>query len=140
MGTDIGFYLIWYSFTICNGLTNVLVFDNTEDRLIFEKAIVGINNCAILAASYELPTIFDYIVMSLAKISGLHVAERSRSSDSVSSQYQHPHADNPDLWAVEFGKNFKSQIATVIMFQIVAQYPLSLREGWNYVRLVYYMD
>jgi brefeldin A-resistance guanine nucleotide exchange factor 1 len=65
----------------------------------------------------------------LSKITGLlketEPEERhGRGDDKVQSV---------DPWAVDFGTNFKGQVATVLMFSLVNEHGNWLRKGWNQV-------
>jgi brefeldin A-resistance guanine nucleotide exchange factor 1 len=111
------------------------VFDNTEDRIIFEKSILGINNCAAISAAYNLSDVFDYIILSLAQVAGLVVNERLRQSDSFANNPQS--FRSPDDILTDFGRNMNQRFACILMFSLVFKYPALIKEGWNHVRIFF---
>jgi len=101
--------------------------------MTLQKAITGFHQCALLSASYQLYDVFDYIVMTLAKMTGL-----------LGLRYSNETASNPvvkvndvdvtisDL-SIEFGRNYKGQLAAVVLFAIANEYGNVLRDGWKFV-------
>ena len=108
------------------------MFDNSEDRLILEKSIIGISDCATLAVAYDLSDVFDYIILSLAKVGGLVVNERFIRTTTYGSQnFQFSSSSNAVL--MEFGRNLNQKLACILMFDLIFKYPAQLKEGWNHV-------
>ena len=88
--------------------------------MTLQKAVVGFHHVAGIAAQYQLHDIFDSIIISLSKITGL-------------LKETEPEVKSVDPWAVDFGTNFKGQVATVLMFSLVNEHGNWLRKGWNHV-------
>nr|KAJ3421720.1 GDP/GTP exchange factor for ARF [Polyrhizophydium stewartii] len=125
-------------------------FDNAEDHMSLQKAIAGVQHCAILAAHYDLPNVFDYIIISLLRMSGfnrssrdlpverdmasLQAADAGSVSDAESAgprRRQRP--PKPDRWAIEIGGNYRGQVAAVLAFNLASDYGNTIRESWRHI-------
>ncbi|OAC99682.1 hypothetical protein MUCCIDRAFT_136379 [Mucor lusitanicus CBS 277.49] len=106
------------------------VFNTAQDDDTLEKAITGFRQCASLAAHFELYDVFDSIIVNLATMTGL--LENANGNTSVPD----PIVDIAgqkyvvSKLAVRFGRNYKGQLAAVVMFTIVTRHGDSLRKGW----------
>lgn len=106
------------------------VFNTAQDDDTLEKAIAGFRQCATLAAHFELYDVFDSIIVNLATMTGL--LENANGNTSVPD----PIVDIAgqkyvvSKLAVRFGRNYKGQLAAVVMFTIVTRHGDSLRKGW----------
>ncbi|KAL4065359.1 hypothetical protein V8B97DRAFT_2022848 [Scleroderma yunnanense] len=108
-------------------------FITFDDEYIIQRAISGFRQCATLAGRFNLPDVFDFIVVSLSQATGLltdnlpahvpnyPVVDVDGQSVTVSSL------------SVRFGTNFKGQLAAVILFNIVNGNGNALREGWTQI-------
>lgn len=74
--------------------------------------------------------IFDSIIISLSKITGLLKETEPEEHQPTRGDDQ---AQRVDPWTVDFGSNFKGQVATVLMFSLVNEHGNLLRKGWNHV-------
>ncbi|CAJ0627581.1 11413_t:CDS:10 [Entrophospora sp. SA101] len=111
----------------------VAAISYAPDDATLQKAINGFHQCALLSAQYKLYEVFDYIIMSLAKMTGL-----------LGSRYSNETASNPiikvqgieitvsDL-AIQFGRNYKGQLAAVVLFAVANEHGNVLRDGWKYI-------
>ncbi|KAI8823734.1 uncharacterized protein EV422DRAFT_618537 [Fimicolochytrium jonesii] len=110
-------------------------FDNAEDELTLQKAIVGYHHCSILAAYYGNFEILDNVIVALSKMTGL-LKETQRlpaPRTKVGGEAQDASRGSVDPWSVEIGRNFRGQIAAVLMFSLVDEYGTSLKKGWRWV-------
>ncbi|KAJ1558773.1 GDP/GTP exchange factor for ARF [Nowakowskiella sp. JEL0078] len=113
-------------------------YDNAEDYLSLKKAIIGFHHCAVIATHYNLNTVFDNVVISLSKITGLlrsdgpippermPVMNGGRLEEAFDKR-----VIKVDRWAVEFGRNYKAQTAAVLMFSLASEFGNYLRSGWK---------
>ncbi|TFK25038.1 Sec7 domain-containing protein [Coprinopsis marcescibilis] len=108
-------------------------FITFDDDYIIQRAIAGFRQCAILAGRFNLPDVFDFVVISLSQATGL-------LSDSLPAQVpNYPvidvegHSTTVSRLSVEFGTNFKGQLAAVVLFNIVNGNGNALREGWTQI-------
>jgi brefeldin A-resistance guanine nucleotide exchange factor 1 len=105
-------------------------FITFEDDYIIQRAIAGFRQCATLAGHFQLPDVFDFVVVSLSQATSL-------LSDSLPAQFpSYPVIDvegqsiTVSKLSVEFGTNFRGQLAAVVLFNIVNGNGNALREGW----------
>lgn len=105
-------------------------FITFEDDYIIQRAIAGFRQCATLAGHFQLPDVFDFVVVSLSQATSL-------LSDSLPAQIpNYPVIDvegqsiTVSKLSVEFGTNFRGQLAAVVLFNIVNGNGNALREGW----------
>ena len=108
-------------------------FITFEDDYIIERAIAGFRQCATLARHFDMPDVFDYVVVSLSQATSL----LSESQPSQVPNYPVVDIDGQSITvsslSVKFGTNFKGQLAAVVLFNIVNGNANALREGWTQV-------
>lgn len=106
------------------------VFSTAQDDDTLAKAITGFRHCASLAAHFELHQVFDSIVVNLATMTGL--LENTDGNTSVPDPIVDVAGQKyvVSKLAVRFGRNYKGQLAAVVMFAIVTRHGDSLRKGW----------
>src|SRR5258705_11958213 len=114
-------------------------FISFEDEYIIQRAIAGFRQCATLAQHFSMPDVFDFVVLSLSQATSL-------LSDSLPIQVpSYPVIDvegqsvTVSKLSVEFGTNFRGQLAAVVLFNIVNGNSNALREGWTQVRYYAYL-
>ncbi|KAI9005729.1 hypothetical protein DFJ74DRAFT_691912 [Hyaloraphidium curvatum] len=113
-------------------------FDNAEDDTNLQKAVYGFYCLAVLAAHYGLTDLFDNVVVSLARSTGLlrGTAELSlfgNASPSTASVPGEARREGTDRWIVDFGRNHKGQVAAVLLFGIASEHGNSIRGGWKHL-------
>lgn len=108
-------------------------FMTFDDDYIIERAITGFRQCATLAGHFQLPDVFDYVVVTLSQTTSL-------LSEALPSQVPiYPvvnvdgHSITVSSLSVKFGTNVKGQLAAVVLFNIVNGNGNALREGWTQV-------
>jgi brefeldin A-resistance guanine nucleotide exchange factor 1 len=108
-------------------------FISFDDDYVIQRAIAGFRQCATLAGRFDLPDVFDFVVVSLSQATSL-------LSDSLPTQvpnYPVVEVDGQPITvsslSVKFGTNFKGQLAAVVLFNIVNGNGNALREGWTQV-------
>ncbi|XP_078492936.1 Golgi-specific brefeldin A-resistance guanine nucleotide exchange factor 1 [Ciona intestinalis] len=90
------------------------VFDKSLDENIIQKSIIGFKKCALISAHFSMCNVFDNLIVSLCKFTGL-----------TSS------GETPDVTTIMFGSNPKSQLAARTMFHLTHRHGDILREGWR---------
>ena len=106
-------------FTICWGPTVAslsYVFHKSTDDAFIQKSLGGFKKCASISARYGMSDVFDNLVVSLCKFTGLT-----------------PSVNGAETIAFEFGSNAKSQLAAKTLFRLVTQHGDILRDGWKNV-------
>ncbi|KAI0709041.1 Sec7-domain-containing protein [Earliella scabrosa] len=108
-------------------------FITFEDDYIIERAIAGFRQCATLARHFDMPDVFDFVVISLSQATSL----LSESQPSQVPNYPVVEVDGQSVTvsslSVKFGTNFKGQLAAVVLFNIVNGNANALREGWTQI-------
>lgn len=112
-------------------------FTNFNDEYMVQRAIAGFNQTAALAARYEMPEVFDFLIHSLSRVTGLTQAPASPDLGT------YPVVDVEGLkvtvspLSVRFGMNLKAQMAAVVLFTIANNNGASIRAGWTDIFEVY---
>ncbi|KAF7725729.1 GDP/GTP exchange factor for ARF [Apophysomyces ossiformis] len=106
-------------------------FNTAQDDATLQKAISGFHHCALLSSHFGLHDVFDSIVINLATMTGLLEKAGNTSSlpdpivDVAGQKYVISNL------AIRFGRDYKGQLAAVVMFAIVTRHGNSLRSGWT---------
>lgn len=91
----------------------------------------------MLGAHFRVPQVLDNIMMTLCRITGLNRDSSSHNTDNESSSSRSRSKDPSDTrywvdrWAVDFGRNYKGQIAALMMFRFASDYGNWMRVGWK---------
>ncbi|ORZ20667.1 hypothetical protein BCR42DRAFT_409247 [Absidia repens] len=106
-------------------------FNTAQDDTTLQKAISGFHQCAMLSAFFELYEVFDSIVVNLATMTGLLDTYGSSASlpDPIAEVAGEKYVISS--FAIQFGKDYKAQLAAVVVFTIVTRHGNSLRNGWT---------
>ncbi|KAF9987686.1 GDP/GTP exchange factor for ARF [Modicella reniformis] len=104
-------------------------FNMAQDDATLQKSLTGYYQCAILAAHYQLPEIFDRVTMSLARMTGL-LDTPHNPADNRDAVVDGTTITVSDL-AVQFGKSYKGQLAAVVAFGVANEHGNMIRGGWK---------
>lgn len=113
-------------------------FASFRDDYMIQRAIGSINHCAALAARFDMPEVFDFLILSLSRVSGLVQAPAEASEVG-----KFPVVDvegqkiTVSPLAVRFGMNVKAQLAAVVLFAIANNNGRSIRKGWSQIFEIY---
>jgi brefeldin A-resistance guanine nucleotide exchange factor 1 len=113
-------------------------FASFQDDFMVQRAIGGFNQCAALAARFGMPEVFDYLILSLSRVTGLTQASPSPELGNfpvVDVELGQKVTVSP--LAVRFGMNVKAQLAAVVLFTIANNNGASIREGWSHIFEIY---
>ncbi|KAJ7074218.1 hypothetical protein C8F01DRAFT_1099675 [Mycena amicta] len=108
-------------------------FISFEDDYIIQRSIAGFRQCATLAGRFQLPDVFDFVVVSLSQATSLlseFVSGQVPNFPVVDVEGQSATVSN---LSIKFGTNFKGQLAAVVLFNIVNGNGNALREGWTQI-------
>jgi brefeldin A-resistance guanine nucleotide exchange factor 1 len=110
------------------------VFVSATEDAVFQRVVAGYNQCAQIAARYGISECLDTIIASLSKISTL--ATEAPSDTSLNTEVQ---AGGKSImvskFAVDFGRDQKAQLATIVLFRIINGNEKAVRDGWTHVSL-----
>ncbi|KAK4617730.1 hypothetical protein CLAFUW4_12238 [Fulvia fulva] len=106
------------------------VFVSATEDAVFQRVIAGYNQCAQIAAKYNISECLDHIILSLARISTL--ATETPPSTALNTEVQ---ASGKSImvskFAVEFGRDNKAELATLVLFRIINGHEAAIRDGWT---------
>ncbi|EME78293.1 uncharacterized protein MYCFIDRAFT_58448 [Pseudocercospora fijiensis CIRAD86] len=108
------------------------VFVSATEDAVFQRVILGYSQCAQIAAKHGISECLDHIIWSLAKISTL--ATETPPSTQLNTEVQ---ASGKSImvsrFAVEFGRDHKAELATLVLFRIINGHEAVIRDGWTQV-------
>ncbi|KAJ7197212.1 hypothetical protein GGX14DRAFT_471834 [Mycena pura] len=108
-------------------------FISFDDDHIIQRSIAGFRQCATLAGHFQLPDVFDFVVVSLSQATSLlteFISGQVPNFPVVDVEGQSVTVSN---LSIKFGTNFKGQLAAVVLFNIVNGNGNALREGWTQI-------
>lgn len=108
------------------------VFMSASDDAVFSRVITGFDECARIATKYGLVEAVDQIVYCLSYITTLATENTSNTSLNTEIQVGENSVMVSEL-AVKFGRDFKAQLATVVLFRVVTGSEAVISNGWKYV-------
>ncbi|PFH49117.1 hypothetical protein AMATHDRAFT_148392 [Amanita thiersii Skay4041] len=108
-------------------------FTNFEDDYIIQRAISGFRQCATLAQHFNLPDVFDFVVVSLSQATSLLLESLPVHVPNFPVVDVDGQSITVSRLSVEFGTNVRGQLAAVVLFNIVNGNGNALREGWTQI-------
>lgn len=108
------------------------VFMSASDDAVFSRVVTGFDQCAQIAAKYALTDALDRIIFCLGSISTLASEIPSNTALNTEVQAGKKSVMVSEL-AVRFGRDFKAQLASVVLFGIVAGKEAVIKSGWKHV-------
>ncbi|ORY28981.1 hypothetical protein BCR39DRAFT_467884 [Naematelia encephala] len=106
---------------------------SSQDEHVIQRAITGFRQCASLAGRFRLPEVFDTIVLSLSSATGL------LDSGEGHEMANYPIVEKENVkvtvspLSIKFGRSYRSQLATVVLFTIANGNGSAIREGWTQI-------
>lgn len=108
------------------------VFVSATEDAVFQRVIAGYNQCAQIAARHGISECLDHIILSLSKISTL--ATETPPSTALNTEVQ---ASGKSImvskFAVDFGRDNKAELATLVLFRIINGHEGAIRDGWTQI-------
>ena len=108
------------------------VFMSASDDAVFSRVVAGFDQCAQIAAKYDLTEALDHIIFCLSSISTLASAVVSNTTLNTEVQAGGKSVMVSEL-AVTFGRDFKAQLASVVLFGIIAGKEVKIQNGWRHI-------
>ena len=108
------------------------VFMSASDDAVFHRVITGFDQCARIATRYGMTDAVDQIVYCLSCISTLSTEMQSNTALNTEIQVENTSVMVSEL-AVKFGRDFKAQLATVVLFRIVSGSEAIIKDSWVHV-------
>lgn len=108
------------------------VFMSASDDAVFSRVITGFDQCARIAAKYGLTEAVDQVVYCLSTITTLSTEIPSNTALNTEIQVEKNSVMVSEL-AVKFGRDFKAQLATVVLFRVVTGSETVIDNSWKHV-------
>ncbi|ETN45169.1 uncharacterized protein HMPREF1541_10046 [Cyphellophora europaea CBS 101466] len=108
------------------------VFMSASDDAVFSRVVVGFDQCAQLAARYDVTEAFDRIIYSLSQITGLAAEIPPSTSLNTEVQVGKRRIMVSEL-AVRLGRDFRAQLSTVLLFRTLTGHEFAVGETWIYI-------
>lgn len=108
------------------------VFMSASDDAVYSRVVMGFDQCAQIAARYHLTEAFDRIIYCLASISTLATDTPPSTSLNTEVQVGKKSVMVSEL-AVKFGRDFRAQLATVVLFRVLLGNESVAQQSWEYV-------
>ena len=108
------------------------VFMSASDDAVFSRVVAGFDQCAQIAARYDLTEALDHIIFCLSSISTLASVVPSNTTLNTEVQAGGKSVMVSEL-AVTFGRNFKAQLASVVLFRVITGKEAKIKDGWVHV-------
>ncbi|KAK6438732.1 GDP/GTP exchange factor for ARF [Oleoguttula sp. CCFEE 5521] len=108
------------------------VFVSATEDAVYHRVIAGYSQCAQIATRYGIHECLDQIIWSLSSLSTL--ATNSPTDTKLNTEVQ---AGGKSImvskFAVDFGRDQKAQLATVVLFKVINGNEAAIRDGWEHV-------
>lgn len=116
---------------VVNAIANAFI--TFDDELVVQDVIAGFRQCATLAAQFKLPEVFDFLVMSLSRATGL----LAYTATPASANFPIVEVDGQNVTvsplSIRLGTSFRGQMAAVVLFTIANGNGDAIRDGWAQV-------
>jgi brefeldin A-resistance guanine nucleotide exchange factor 1 len=110
------------------------VFMSASDDAVFSRVIAGFDQVARIAGRYNLTEAVDRVVYCLSYITTLATGSPSNLALNTEVQVGENSVMVSEL-AVKFGRDFKAQLATVVLFRVVAGSEAVMNNSWKQVSI-----
>ena len=108
------------------------VFMSASDDAVFSRVVLGFDQCAEIAAEYNLTDALDHIVFCLSSMST--IASQTPTNTALNTEVQ---AEKKTVMvselAVKFGRDYKAQLACAVLFRLIPKKEAQIKCGWDHV-------
>lgn len=108
------------------------VFMSASDDTVFMRIVSGFDECARIAAKYNITEALDQIIYALSLMTTLSTEIVSNTSLNTEVQVDERSVMVSEL-AVKLGRNFRAQLAILVLFRVVTSKEHIIRKGWKHV-------
>jgi golgi-specific brefeldin A-resistance guanine nucleotide exchange factor 1 len=108
------------------------VFMSATDDAVQSRVVDGFHQCAQIAAQYKVTEAFDRIVFVLSSITTLASEKPPNTSLNTEVQVDQKSVIVSEL-AVRYGREYKPQLATVLLFRILNGHEDAIHESWVHI-------
>ncbi|KAH8688058.1 hypothetical protein BGZ61DRAFT_452678 [Ilyonectria robusta] len=108
------------------------VFMSATDDAVFARIVTGFDECARIATKYQNTEALDQIVFCLSHMSTLATESSFNTSLNTEVQAGEGSVMVSEL-AVKLGRDFRAQLATLVLFRVVTGSESLLHDSWKYI-------
>lgn len=108
------------------------VFMSASEDAVYGRVIAGLDQCALIAAKYDLSEALDQIIFCLSSITTLASLETSSTALNTEVQAGSKSVMVSEL-AVRFGRDFRAQLASAVLFGVISGKEAKIKHGWKHV-------
>ncbi|KAL4802287.1 hypothetical protein BDV18DRAFT_64655 [Aspergillus unguis] len=108
------------------------VFMSASDDAVYSRVVMGFDQCAQIAARYGLTEALDRVIFSLSSISTLATNQPPSTALNTEVQAGKRSVMVSEL-AVKFGRDFRAQLATVVLFRVLANNENFIKQSWVHI-------
>ncbi|KAI8949649.1 Sec7-domain-containing protein [Xylaria longipes] len=110
------------------------VFMSATDDAVFSRVVTGFDQCAQIAAKYEIVEALDHIIQNLSYMTTL---DNENLSNTLLNTEVKVSDDSDSVMvselAVKLGRDFKAQLATLVLFRVVKGSEHLIKNGWEHI-------
>lgn len=114
------------------------VFMSATDDTVYARVVTGFDECARIAAKHGNSEALDQVIYCLSLMTTLSTETLSNTSLNTEVQVGENSVMVSEL-AVKLGRDFRAQLATLVLFRVVTQNEHVIRKSWGYVSDSTYM-
>ncbi|EQB48165.1 Sec7 domain-containing protein [Colletotrichum gloeosporioides Cg-14] len=112
------------------------VFMSATDDAVFARIVTGFDECARIAAKYKNADALNQIVYSLSHMTTLATEIPFNTSLNTEVQAGESSVMVSEL-AVKLGRDFRAQLATLVLFRVVTGNEYLIRSGWKSITRIW---
>ncbi|KAF4806065.1 hypotheticall protein [Colletotrichum siamense] len=112
------------------------VFMSATDDAVFARIVTGFDECARVAAKYKNADALNQIVYSLSHMTTLATEIPFNTSLNTEVQAGESSVMVSEL-AVKLGRDFRAQLATLVLFRVVTGNEHLIRSGWKSITRIW---
>ncbi|KAI1336047.1 Sec7-domain-containing protein [Xylariaceae sp. FL0016] len=110
------------------------VFMSATDDAVFSRVVTGFDQCAQIASKYGITECLDRIIQNLSSMTTLDTDNPTNTSLNTEVKI----SDDSDSvmvseLAVKLGRDFKAQLATLVLFRVVKGSENVIKDGWDHI-------
>ncbi|KAI0173339.1 hypothetical protein GGR52DRAFT_542755 [Hypoxylon sp. FL1284] len=110
------------------------VFMSATDDAVFSRVVTGFDQCAQIASRYGITDALDRIVQNLSYMTTLDTDDLANTALNTEVKV----SDDSDSvmvseLAVKLGRDFKAQLATLVLFRVVKGSEHVIGDGWRHI-------
>ncbi|KAK8059706.1 Sec7 domain-containing protein [Apiospora saccharicola] len=114
--------------------TLAYVFMSAPDDPSFARVVTGFDQCAQIASRYGITEALDHIIYCLSRMTTLVTENLSSTALNTEMKVSDDGASvMVSELAVKLGRNFKAQLATLVLFRVVTGSESVIRTGWQHI-------